>query len=1041
MRRKKEHVFLSKVLLLTASLSIGCVESFPTFAKSHDGRLAIEQNFANAVIKGTVVDENDVPIIGASVIVKGNTSIGTITDMNGNFELSNVSVPGTLIISYVGYQGQEVSYDGNRSLRIVMKEDSKSLDEVVVVAYGTVVKRKITNAVTSIDVKPIENLGGYADLSAALQGRTPGAIITNSSGMPGSVPNISIRGGGTPLFVIDGIVQDQATFNLLNSQDIESISLMKDAASAAVYGALAGNGIVVVKTKTGTIGKTRINYTFDHQFNKPTNIKENANSYDLAMARNFLDRVYGYAQTYSQEALDAYRTGSDPDNYPNVLWRDAVMRNVAQSDRHSLTVDGGNKDTQFHISLGYFNQGTLAKPIGGKEINQYQRANIGANVTHYFRNIGLKVGLDMKNSFVWKNSAASEYDIMWASKSFPTEKIWNRDGTYFANTTYISLDPESGYNKSSEPVMNSRLNMDWDVYGVKGLKVLFVGNYKTGSYNEKSWNNAYVPSYRADGSVQPATTKPSLNMTKSNSWKYEFNIGLQYKNIFFDKHTLGVSFFYNQTESSYESLNGGRKEYLTSSVDQIFAGPEKDMTSGGSSNESGRLGYVGILNYDYMGRYVVGASLRVDGSDNYSPGNRYGYFPSVSAGYVLSDEPFARPLADKLKIDLFKLRASWGKTGIDGERFAYYSNWSMGSAQWDINGQRAPLINTPGLVSPDLTWYSTTSTNFGLDLSMFNNRLSATFDYFVQDTKNYLRSPNNIYKTPLGTSLPKVMSNDVFRRAGSEITLHWRDSYNSLRYEVGMNLSFYDEVWKSINEDPTTSVNPLISSLGKTLTDGTRTWISNGLYQNVEDLLNNPHALWTTNLKTGDIQYIDVNGDGRIDTDNTYSDDRIYNGMQPKPILQYGIDFNLAYKGFSLSGLIQGSGKNYKLIGMNGQPVGLGRLRFNSELDFWTPTNTDARYPIPDTGYGQSNNQQGSTFWELDCKYIRLKNLQLGYDFKYKFLKNVTWISNLTLSLVGQNLITISKANDYYLDPEQGDVENYGYPITRTYSLVLNFGF
>lgn len=1035
------HVFLSKVLLIATSLSIGCLESSSIFAKPHDVGLAIEQSPSKAVIKGTVVDENNEPIIGASVIVKNNSSIGTITDINGEFELSNASVPCILVVSYVGYQDQEVSYDGNRSLRITLEEDTKRLDEVVVVAYGTVVKRKITNAVSTVDVKQIEDLGGYSDISAALQGRTPGAIITNSSGMPGSTPNISIRGGGTPLFVIDGIVQDQSTFNLLNSQDIESISIMKDAASAAVYGALAGNGIVVVKTKSGKAGKVRINYTLDHQFNQPTNIKKNANSYDLAVARNYLDKVYGYAQTYTQEDLDAYRTGSDPVNYPNVLWRDAVMRDFAQADRHSLTVEGGNEDTQFHLSLGYFNQGTIAKPIAGQEINTYQKANIGANVTHYFRNIGLKVGLDMKNSFVWKNSAASEYDIMWAAKSFPTEKIYNPDGTYFANTTYISLDPRNGYNKSSLPVMNSRLNLDWDVYGVKGLKLVFVGNYKTWSYNEKSWNNAYVQSYRADGSIQPASSKPSLNMSTSNEWKYEFNIGLQYKNTFFKKHNLGLSFFYNQTESYYESLNAGRKEYLTSSVDQIFAGPESGMTNGGSSSETGRLGYVGVLDYDFLGRYIIGASLRVDGSDNYSDGNRYGYFPSFSAGYILSDEPFIRPLAEKLKIDMFKLRGSWGKTGIDGERFAYYSNWSMGSASWDINGERAPLINTPGLISPDLTWYSTASTNFGIDLSMFNNRLSATFDYFTQETKNYLRSPNNIYKTPLGTSLPKVMSDDVFRRAGSEFTIRWRDSYNDLKYEVGMNVSFYDEVWKSINEDPTTSANPLVSSLGKTLSDGTRTWIADGLYQSSEDLLNNPHALWATNVKTGDIKYVDVNGDGRIDTDGTYSGDRVYNGMNSKPIMQYGIDFNLAYKGFSLSGLIQGSGENYKLIGQNGQPVGLGRLRFESELDFWTPENTGARYPIPDTGYGLSHNQQGSTFWELDCKYVRLKNLQLSYDFKYKLLKNVPWVSNLTLSLVGQNLLTLSKANDYFLDPEQGDVENYGYPIMRTYSFVLNLGF
>jgi len=991
-------------------------------------------------ISGVITDLTGETLIGVSVKEKG-TQNGTITDLDGKFELT-VSTNAVLTVSYVGYQTQDIPVNGQPVLHITMREDDMTLDEVVIVAYGSVVKRKITNAITAVDLKQIEDLGGYSNISSALQGRTPGVFISNSSGMPGSVPSISIRGSEAPLYVIDGIVQDAGAFNRLNSQDIESISVMKDAASAAVYGALAGNGIIVVKTKTGTIGRTRINYTLDHQFTNPTKGKTNINSYDLAITRNYLDKVYGYNPTYSDEALEAYRTGSDPVNYPNVNWRDEIMRNVAQSDRHSLTIDGGSEDTQFRFSLGYFNQGSLIKPINGEEVLKYQTANIGANITHYFRSIGLKAGLDLKNSFVWKDGK-NEGEIMRRIKEYPTEKIYNPDRTYFANTPYLYLHPESGYEKSNEPIMNNRLNLEWDLYGVKGLKALFTGNYKTANYNEKKWSNAYVPSYRSNGSVQPATTKPSLNMKKTNFWSYEFNVGLQYQNTFMEKHTLGLSGFYNQTESYSEELSAGRKDYLTSSVDQIFAGPETTMTNGGKSEERGRLGYVGILNYDFMNRYILGASLRIDGSDNYSSGNRYGYFPSVSAGYVISDEPFIRPWADNLKVDLFKLRASWGKTGIDGERFAYYSNWSMGSAAFDINGERAPSINTPGLISPDLTWYSTRSTNLGIDLSMLNNRLSGTFDYFVQDTKGYLRSPNDIYKTPLGTGLPKVMSNDVFRRAGGEITLRWRDTYSDFRYEIGMNLSFYDEIWKSINEDFTTGANPLISAARKTLSDGTRTWISNGLYQNAEELLNNPHALWTTNIKTGDIRYTDMNGDGRIDTDGTWSDDKVYNNLTKKPIIQYGIDFNLFYKGFSFNGLIQGSGKNYRLVGSSeGMPIGFSRIRFEQDLDYWTPTNTGARYPIPDTGSGLANNyQHESTYWAINCTYLRLKNLQIGYDFKYKLLKNVPWVSGLTLSLVGQNLFTVSDALDYNMDPEQSDFTNYGYPITKTYSIVLNIGF
>lgn len=1030
----------SKQVLLATMLVSGFLAGLPESAFAHVNEVNVVQQ--GKVVKGQVVDSNGEPIIGATIKEKG-TKNGVVTDLDGNYTLNVSSASSIVSVSYIGFKTIELGASSRALNKIVMQEANTTLDGVVVVAYGSVVKRKITNAVTSVDMSQIGDLGGYSNMSSALQGRTPGAIISNSSGMPGSTPSISIRGNGTPLYVIDGIVQDEATFNRLNSQDIESISIMKDAASAAVYGAQAGNGIVVVKTKSGTVGKVRINYTLDHQFTKPTNGKTNISSYDLATTRNYLDDVYGFNRTYSQEALDAYLSGSDPDNYPNVNWRKEIMRDVAQSDRHSLTVDGGSEDTQFRMSLGYYDQGSLIKPVAGKEVISYKTANIGASVTHYFRTIGLKVGLDIKNSFLWKNGK-SEGEIMRRIKNYPTEKIYNSDGTYFANqteTSYLYLHPDNGYVKQSEPVMNNRLNLEWDVLGVKGLKALFVGNYKTATYSQKSWNNAYVLSYLPDGSIPAATTKPALSMEKKTSWAYELNVGLQYKNTFADAHSLSASVFYNQMESYTESLTGSRKDYLTSAVDQIFAGPTINMSNGGSTSESGRLGYVGVLNYDYKGRYLVGASLRIDGSDNYSDGNRYGYFPSVSAGYVVSDEPLFRPFFDKLKVNMLKLRAAWGKTGIEGSRFAYFSNWSIGTASFDINGEQAPMVNTPGLISPDLTWYSTASTNLGIDLTMLNNRLSATFDYFYQDTKNYLRSPKDIYSTTLGTSLPQVMSDDVFRRAGGEMTLRWRDSYGDFKYEAGMNLSYYDEIWRRINEDDATRSNPLISAAGKTLADGSRTWIADGLYQNMEDLLNSPHALWTSNVKTGDIKYRDMNGDGRIDTDGTYSDDKVYNGKPTKPILQYGFDFLLSYKGFTLSGLIQGSGSNYKLIGTEGMAIGFSRIRFNSDLDFWTPQNTSARYPIPDTGSGLANNGQSSTFWEVDCKYVRLKNLQLSYDFKYRLLKNVAWLSNLTVSLVGQNLATWSKAKDYYLDPEQGNVDNFGYPITKTYSLVFNIGF
>lgn len=1034
--RQKDRFLL---LLVLASLPIGRMAA-EELESTSPSPIRQEIRQSSVRITGTVVDVQGEPIIGASVVEKGTSNNGVITDVDGNFVL-NVSPGSTLQISYVGYGTQEIVIGSQRSFNIVMKEDTELLDEVVVMAYNTTVKRKLTNAVTTVDTEQISDLAAYSSVSQAIQGRAPGVYISNSTGMPGSTPSLKIRGNDAPLYVIDGIVQDAETFNRLNSQDIESISIMKDAASAAVYGAVAGNGVVVVKTKSGKIGKTRINYTFDQQINQPIpNRKENISSYELATTANEINRMFGSPEPYDQTALDAYRTGSDPINYPNLDWWDIVMRKVATAQRHSLTIDGGSEATQYHMSLGYYNQGTLAKPVNGQDVFNYKQYNVGINVNHTFENIGLKVGFDFKGSLN-TSKGKNEGNIAGTAKTLANVRLYNAEGKYYANTPYLSVDPATGYTQKKKPIANVRLNLDWDVIGVKGLKATFVGNYRSRNSSEKQWNKAYVPSYYDDGTQFEATSDPSLMMRKDDGWRYELNVGLRYNTTIAQKHTLDIGAYYNQLEEYSEWISATRQNYLSSSVDQIFAGPTSSMSNDGGASEKGRLGFIGVLNYDFMGRYLLTANFRYDGSDNYAKGNRWGFFPSVSAGWVISDEKFMQNINDAIKMDLFKIRASWGKTGIDGERFAYYANWSMGSVNFDVNGNRAPGVTIPGLISPDLSWYFTRSFNVGFDYAFLNNRLSGSVDYFVQNTEGYLINPTDIYKTPLGTDLPKIMSNDKYRRAGAEFMVRWRDTAGKLNYEVGANLSFYDKLWVRKTQDLTVAANPLTNKVGKTISDGTRTWITDGLYQTADDLLDNPHASWTSNLVTGDIKYVDVNGDGRIDTNATYSGDKVFNHRKSEPLMQYGIDFLLEYDGFFLSGLIQGAGSNWKFIGQNAMPIGVDRLRYSKELDYWTPTNTDARFPLLDPGTGRANNSQRDvTYWMVNCAYVRLKNLQFGYDFKHKLLKNVPWIASAKLSLVGQNLLTFSDAN-FFMDPEQGNTENSGYPITRTYSIVFSLGF
>lgn len=1033
-----KNVFLkepSKRILFSAVMSSALLAGFP--AMTYAGADIEVSQQASGKLSGVIVDSNGEPIIGASVLVKGTTN-GTITDFDGKFVLNNVK-GGILVVSYIGYKTQEIPVKGQHNLDIVLKEDAEVLDEVVVVAYGSTVKRKLTNAVSTVNVKQIENLAGYSDVTTSLQGRAPGVIITNGDGSLNAQSGISIRGGGDPLYVIDGVVSDKGVFSLLNPQDIASISIMKDAASSAVYGAQAGNGILVVTTKQGLEGKAKLNYTFDQQFNAPAKVRERLGSYELAKAYNQVNAMWGSPEIpYSESALEAFRTGADPVFYPDVDWWNPFIRKAASSQRHTLTLDGGNKGTQYHMAVGYYHQGSLFKPHNGDEINSRNRYNISLNVNHTFDEIGLKVGMDVKAYFDEKHGK-NERDMMGAiAFKKPWDRLYTLDGRWYANTSATYLDSNGDYMDVENNVMTARFNADWDLPWVKGLKATFMANYGFSLYSTKSWTGVYIPTYYDDGSVVAATGMPALSMGKSEGKNYELNIGITYNRTFINKHNINVGLYYNQRESEGNGISASRKDYNVN-MDQIFAGPSSTAQNDGSASQSGRLGYVGTLAYDFMGRYLLSAGFRYDGSDGFTPDKRWGFFPSASVGYVISDEPFMEKIRDKIKLDLFKLRLSYGETGVEAGRFNYLANWSSVLGTFDVDGKRVGGVTTPALTSTALTWYTNKTYNMGVDFAFLNNRLSGTVDYFMTEIEGYDVNPAESYTTPLGTGLPKVMSDDLFRRAGAEFTLRWKDNVGDFTYEVGGNLSFYDETWVRKSETWATSSNPLATAVGRTLSDGNRMYVSGGLYQSADDLLNSVRPTWSDGLKTGDIKYVDMNGDGRIDV-NGDSDDKVYNGMPTKPILQYGIDFTLGYKGFSVIGLLQGSGTKYSMIGQNVRPIGTDRILYKDQLDYWTPDNKDARFPLPDTYQGSANNNQESTFWAVNCAYLRLKNLQIGYDFKYKLLKKVSWLSSAKLSLVGTNLLTFSDVSDW-LDPEQSETQNWAYPMTKTYSIMVSLGF
>lgn len=1009
----------------------------------------------SGTVKGKILDANGEPVIGASISVKGTTN-GVISGLDGDFSIK-VASNATLVISFVGYQTQEVSVNGKNILTITLKEDAELLDEVVVMAYNSTVKRKVVSSVTNIDVKQVEKMAGYKDLGTALQGRVAGVIITNSQGGPDSSPSISIRGGGDPMYVIDGVVQSKSVFMRLASQDIESMSVMKDAASSAVYGASAANGIIVVTTKKGRDGKMRINYTYDGQYNMPTTVRDKINSVEYAEMHNAISDYMGSAKPYSDIVLAKIKSGMFSD-YPNTDWWDTLVKKGAWSQRHTLTMDGGSSDTKYRLSFMLYDQGTLQKKVAGEhEPQDYKTYSLGFNIEHNFRQAGVKVGLDVRpylvdnksfgNNSLWNNSTGVQ-------QLSPLEKTYNEDGSYAPNSPMaLYADTDGGYKKDFNFGTDVRLNLDWDIRWVKGLKGVFWGNYSLNSSNNKVWVN-YVPTYNEDGTTV-TTSSPNLSMKKGYSWMYEFNAGIKYDQTF-GEHSISLGLFYNQREDYSETITAKRINYFDN-VDQLFAGPTEGQTNEGTASESGRLGYVGTLSYDYAGKYLLSASCRYDGNDGFAEGSRWGFFPSVAVGYMLSNEKFMDRIKSSISMDMLKLRASIGQIGETSSRFAYLSNWEVNQNGGYVGGALVPTILPGQLTTTDLTWYTTTTWNVGLDFGFFNNRLTGTADYFFRRTTGYLVNPIDRYNSTLGNQigrngniytygLPKVKSDDAFRRAGAEFSLVWKDRIGNVSYSVGANLTFYDQLWEKYQQgdDAVTLANPYKRTTNKTIGQGDLVYVYDGLFRNSNELLNSPIQTDGTSMMAGDVRYVDVNGDGAI-TD----EDRIYDNKPRSSIMQWGIPFSVQWKAWSVEGLIQGSGKQYGMMHNNIKGTGWNRIYYKDQLNFYHPGNTDAIYPRADNDYGVWNGQmnwQPSALWRINKTYARLKNLSINYDLKYDLLKRVNWLSSASIGITGTNLLTICPSLKY-ADPETGPindtatVQTQAYPTTRTFSFVVNLGF
>lgn len=990
-------------------------------------------------ITGTVVEAaNDEPVLGATVKCKGQETIGTSTDIDGKFTLNVPDNVKTLVVSYIGMVPQEVAVKDGMVVKLV--ENATKLDEVVVIGYGTTSKRKTTSAVTQIKASEIESVP-TPNISQALAGRAAGLIVQQSGGGLDKGASISIRGGGTPLFVIDNIISEEREFNNLNPADIEEMTVLKDASATAVYGARAANGIIIVTTKRGKAGKVNVDYTFNYTFSSPADLPKKLDAYSAAVYQNRGYLYDGLDPVYSDSDLQKFLDGSDPRNFPNTDWQKETMRSYAPEMRHLLTITGGSDVVRSYTALSYYDQESIYRT----NAHNYKRYNARTNIDVTLKEIGLRVNTGLEAYLTESHEPMSNsYYYIWShiQNTKPMQVAKNPMGQPFAGTPdnpLRDLSTEGGYVKSQNTNVRGTINAQWDLPWVKGLRLQGIASYSILSVRSKNWNKQ-APGYSWEG--EPTTiTPPSLSKT-ANFYNYYNTQLLANYNRDFGKHNVEATLGIEASGSSYDQNSLSRSQYVLD-VDQIGAGPvDTQKNSAENGVQWRRASVIFRAHYDYAAKYMVEFALRHDGTDNLPKGRRWGTFYSGSLGWMVSEENFWKDskLADI--VNMFKLRSSYGEIGLDNvARYAYLTSYGLNNTGAYLGGQWYQTFSEGALPSPDLSWYTQRDFNVGFDFGMLNNAISGSVDYFYKSTKGYLASPSNVgYTSPLGLSLPMVKSDGESRRRGVDFSLMYNGRIGEVSYSVGGNFTYYDDRWNiNPNESETSLKNPYKRSTQVGAYTGNY-YKNLGYYTDYEDVLNSPKLNGSANIMAGDLKFWDFNGDGKIDGDDQYRQ-----GSGTSPNANYGINADVRWRGFNLSMLWQGA-TNYNIYVdgiLQGGNSNYLPVIYEYQTDIWAPDNTGALYPRQHVSAGMTggNNFVRTNFWLVDAKYIRLKNLTVGYDFKHKLLKTTNWLSKCYLSVTGYNLLTFSPAKKWGFDPESGAGSGYTYPVARIWTVSLNIGF
>lgn len=990
---------------------------------------------SNVTVSGTVTDASGEPLAGVTVLVKGS-SIGSATDIDGQFAVKlPAPIAGKVLnISYIGYVAQSVTLKSDAPLAIILEEDSKNLEEVVVVGYGTQKKVNLTGSVSSLSAEDLASRP-VTNTSSIIAGLVPGVSVIQNSGRPGAGANVKMRGTGTfssagnsPLVLIDGL---SGNLDDVDPNDIQNISFLKDAASASIYGSRAANGVILIETKKGAEGRTSITYNNNFGWQRATELPEFLDSWEYAEYYNMAMRNMGNAESYTAEQIQKFRDGSDPDNYPNanhLKWLLGTGSGFQQ--QHNVGFQSVSGNTSYNLSLGYRSQegltaNTVNKRLTGLftlESKLKYGLTLNLNINAYHNNYDAPIGEPQSIDGI----------IGYAVREAPIYAGRKSDGSFGYQDNY---SPEAwlagdSFTKNRANYISGSVRLRWDT-PLKGLSL----QGKIGA----NYYNSYNKNYRAETYFDANKTVGPTNLDVSDTDNTYSSVEAlaQYTNSF-GRHNINILAGYSFEEWSNKYLWGSRNTFPTTSLSELVSGDASTANNTSSLTESALMSYFGRINYNYDERYLLEGNIRYDGSSHFAKKKRWGVFPSVSAAWRISQEAFWKESAINNVVDNLKIRVSHGTLGNQNigayayqQTYWYGYNYPLGN----------PSTLTPGAVSGpfndvDITWEKTRITDVGIDFSLWNSRLTGTVDYFYKYTSDILSS---VEKTDiLGNSVGNTNVGAVSNK-GIEVNLTYNGRIgNDFRFSISPNFTWVKNAVEKLSDGAREQINQgriVGEPLG--IIYGYKT---DGLFVDQAEIDGAPNQIVSKeSLKPGYVRYRDLDGDGSVDADH---DRTILGSTTPK--FYYGMTLTAQYKGFDFSALFQGVGGHKRLIGSymayafyNG-----GQIQRWQADNCWTVDNPDkwAEYPRLETLNMNNPNLQTSDYWVRDASFLRIKNITVGYTIPKSITKKIGF-ENIRVYVSGDNLHTFNKFYKGW-DPENeigtGDAPSF-YPIVSVYSFGFNF--